>query len=284
VLEWVVSDPEDAMFGRIVPDELTKNPQVFFTDKDHGFVKWMHSSHEIKLRQRSVPKSSKASAWVVSDPEDDLFGIVVPDDLLRDPDHFMRDGDHGFVEWQHATHLVQQRSEAEHSDQIPVGSGFVWVVSDQNDKLFGQVVPNDIIEDSKRFVQNGDRGFVEWQHATHLVQRRKRSEIGCGSTGGSPCKVSNADTQPSWADLLSGKSEELGPLSGPGTWRSVPTSWLAGAMLLASVGLTTFVCRFAGSTLPAVGSFQASSTEHGWSAVRCHVHSQEVEDVINEAL
>jgi hypothetical protein len=46
-----------------------------------------------------------------------------------------------------------------------------WIVSDQSDALYGQVVPASIVNDSALFIGRGNMGIVEWRDAAHFVKR-----------------------------------------------------------------------------------------------------------------
>jgi len=85
----------------------------------------------------------------------------------------------------------------------------VWVISDREDKFYGLEVPEDIVHDSKRFVQMGARGFVEWKGATHVAKQGKISDHSrekklCGGEGQSPCDI-NLESQGPWSHMLVNK-------------------------------------------------------------------------------
>jgi len=52
-----------------------------------------------------------------------------------------------------------------------------WVVADPKDKLFGQLVPEDVIENAESFKVLHDQGVAEWDHVRHFVRHMKKQDI-----------------------------------------------------------------------------------------------------------
>jgi len=118
---------------------------------------------------KTASHSEPGFEWVVSDPKDILFGHLVPDAIINDSNRFVRQGQRGFVAWKSATHLVERRARAE----AAVGDKPVWEVSDAGDALYGQAVPENIVNDPQRFVKMGGRGLARWKQSSHLVELRE---------------------------------------------------------------------------------------------------------------
>lgn len=49
------------------------------------------------------------------------------------------------------------------------------MISDPSDKLFGQTVPDWVLEDKQRFVHKGNMGVAQWQHSMHFVKQQGES-------------------------------------------------------------------------------------------------------------
>jgi len=56
-LVWVVDDPKDAMFARIVPEGVISNPLHFVRLQDRGIARWEHQGRPVKLMSRSAISS-----------------------------------------------------------------------------------------------------------------------------------------------------------------------------------------------------------------------------------
>lgn len=156
--------------------------------------------------------------WVVSDAKDVLFGHIVPDDLVNDPTRFVRQGTRGFVSWKGTSHLVEQRERAAKSDKS------VWVISDPNDALAGQTVPDEIISDEQRFVRMGGRGLVRWKGVSHLVELRDPKQV-----NGAP-----------WADVIM-KKYKASRFGGRAAYWSPPSALSNVAALVVVASLAALV-------------------------------------------
>lgn len=117
--EWVVSDPNDVLFGDVVPADLVNDPTRFVHQGRRGFVSWRGSTHLVKERERESQTTGNKPAWVVSDPGDVLFGKRVPEEIINDPQLFVKMGGRGLVKWMHASHLVELQ-EMKHSEGVPL--------------------------------------------------------------------------------------------------------------------------------------------------------------------
>lgn len=53
-----------------------------------------------------------------------------------------------------------------------VGAHDVWVVSDPQDTLYKQVVPEEVVSDRKRFVFLGDHGVAEFKSSAHFASKK----------------------------------------------------------------------------------------------------------------
>lgn len=94
-------------------------------------------------------------------------------------------------------------------------SAFVWVVSDPEDELFEQVVPEEISKDGERLFRVGDNHLVRWKRAMHLVRRVERpiNLTSCGPGLEVPCKIHLSRDVPSWSEMFVRRYDDR-PLSG----------------------------------------------------------------------
>jgi len=167
---------------------------------------------------------------------------VVPPSIISDPARFVRQGVRGFAEWKHSTHVVEQSNQkVSHAHvqgrEVTDKKETVWVISDRNDALYGHVVPNDVVSDHQHFVRLGNRGYVEWKHATHIAHLSK-GRVHCSDHG--LCKVATEDLE----DLVMRRFETL-PLRSLSKSRSLSiASILVAVLMVAAVaGFVLFRAR-----------------------------------------
>jgi len=123
-----------------------------------------------------------------------------------------------------------------------VGNPMVWVVSDPEDDLFEQVVPEEITKDKERLFELAGNHLVRWKNSMHLVQQvaRPNNMVGCGGEGQVLCTVRMSKDIPSFVSGLIARNEDQ-PLSGS------TAAWLPSACVLllfsGAAGLATVFRR-----------------------------------------
>lgn len=178
------------------------------------------------------------SGWVVSDPKDKYYGQAVPADIVKDSTRFAEMEHHAFVYWRGSLRRVERQRtgasleelsekavetpEAQDQDRRPM----VWVVSDPEDDLFEQVLPEEIAKDSNRLISMAGHHLARWQNSMHMVEQVERPDglLNCGGHGEAPCKIRMNKDVSSWAEMIVGRSEERSD-------SSTTTKWLPGATM-----------------------------------------------------
>jgi len=130
---------------------------------------------------------------------------------VKDSSRFAEMGGHAFVYWKDSMHLVK-RQESPSGSTVPVSApteeaatSMVWAVSDPEDDLFEQIVPEEIANDKERFFNLGGHHLVRWHRSLHMVQKVERPQnLGpCGGDYEAPCEVSMTGGDiPSWSDEI----------------------------------------------------------------------------------
>lgn len=152
---------------------------------------------------------SASTVWVISDPKDVYDGLQVPKHVVEDSSRFTEIEGHALVYWKDSLHRVARQkintagglaSAAAIVEEAPQT---VWVVSDPEDSLFEQVIPEDFASDSERMFRLQGHHLVRWKGAMHLVKQvgRPADLANCGGDSGVPCKVRMNEAS-SWSSMI----------------------------------------------------------------------------------
>jgi len=71
---------------------------------------------------QKVSTTLPAMVWVISDSQDDLYGHIVPQEIINDPKQFVSLHDRGIIQWKQARHFVKQINRYAH-DVMPASTG-----------------------------------------------------------------------------------------------------------------------------------------------------------------
>jgi len=116
--------------------------------------------------------------------------------------------------------------------QAPKKQADEWIFSDPRDKLHGEVVPKELMEDKEHSAFLRGRGIVEWKGSPHYVA--KRGEEPCDDATANPC-ATLLSSEAGFMNMLAKKYNSFDAIGGHLDAGRGSLSWLAWVSLFATL-------------------------------------------------